>query len=982
MEDRTLKVLCRRFASHFGCPVLEKDPDLWFVELPASLKQHKAFARRGRLILAFHRDLLSTDPTAQLVAPGSPIVVAMADALQSEGTSGELWLKPNHPLPQAMPGSVSVVGGSLAIKEARQVYRTIIKVQFKAIFDGPERTVEFFPVVLDGQTLGVADKELEFFLAQAEDAGCPQDGKVLGMRVQEVLERAYHEAENRALPVLVHWEKRADAASSAEKLQASTFYQGQIAEAADRRAELERYRDLRMREIDQRHTCSLELEARNAILVRLPLARVELIYRNGLVERPLVVDVDRVTGRWNLPTCSKHPTADMTRFGICANHTLACERCIWSCGCCQQTYCRDCPSKGCSKCLRKCGACCTTLCSACGQSLCMECSNECTTKTCGPVCDSCSLVVGGRKRCRKCAVVAACGHPSLNSQVSICSVDGASFCRLPECSGLCRNHGTVCATCSWSCDNCQETYCNDCSSRRCGECKRDCGECCSTDCSTCGGIVCSTCSVQCNSKGCGLVCKGCTITVAGKARCKNCAVNADCGHSCLKSKLITCSVDKATFCAKPGCAPSAVSCSACGQCACKDHTFKCAGSGEIVCFNCKSDGSLPGGRLVCKEHSRLCDCGALALRGDIDRCAVHKCSCPECRWYCIDCDRPCCSRCYPVPCVSCTEALHCEDCSTECCGCEACVPIAHCTECAACSGKMCNTCIVSVRNSSGNTILCCRRCTKACECGHAALRIAARECSSGHSLCAVCSSDLSVCPHCSKSCCSKHREICSVKGETVCSSCGSVSLKSGGLACKLHAGRCDDCNKWFVNEDLKTSCDHGRLVCAGCAWSCDGCHLVQSARTKKFGCKVCRKRICAKCKEKCIGCESPLCRAHVCDGCGQSTCRDCQSDCERCGTTLCGKCLAKSKGVCLLCKSLKSVNGPQDLPALNFWRSKEGKELVNSRPSWKLAESKNRYIIEAHFTLTIITLSFVNGILANRIESKSILGVRFGIKKS
>lgn len=467
MQDGYLKDLCRGFCQAVGCAIEEKDPELWIVSLTPEL------ARRHRTpswTWCFHRELLDRDGHAQLIAPGSPALRAIQETLRGSGLFAEVAFANRTEVPSSVPAGLRAVNGSLTLMQSRLVYRSLVRLQFRAVRVGSDPCEEYFPVTLDAQTLEECSETLATLLSQHDIAreGREPDSKTQGIQSRRLLKKAYAEAENRLAPLLAMWDKQARTSLAEEHAQAESYYDQRIEAENDatRQQEFTRLKQQRLLEIEERHQVTVQLEAISALLYRLPIARLEISLASGTRSLVFALDRDLLSTQWSSLTCTHHPDKRLDAVALCAEHGLVCQSCHWMCTSCQTPWCSKCPRVSCTTCSQKHCPGCMGTCASCGKKHCHRSLLDCGSG-CGTVCASCAVSCAGERFCRRCTMVATCGHPTVKSQAAACSRSAQeTFC--PACR---TQELRPCNTCAEPVCQAHSLDCEHCNSRLCTQCE-------------------------------------------------------------------------------------------------------------------------------------------------------------------------------------------------------------------------------------------------------------------------------------------------------------------------------------------------------------------------------------------------------------------------------------------------------------------------------------------------------------------------------
>jgi hypothetical protein len=310
------------------------------------------------------------------------------------------------------------------------------------------------------------------------------------------------------------------------------------------------------------------------------------------------------------------------------------------------------------------------------------------------------------------------------------------------------------------------------------------------------------------------------------------------------------------LCSHPLCEHCAETVPTCGHRACKACLLKCAACTVTMCLGCNSE---------CGHDNCLSSDSLLGL------CDKHKRQCGKCevcvcsrhRLFCKSCQRTFCSICYEVHQWKKADCGHWLDCGSK--------------------PKVCRTCAHTV----------CPLCTEQCwQCS--------RYTCNKHSVkCNVCSSSLcdkhtAVCSQCENSICSRHRQYCRSCKQTLCTLCypnhgwrpvdcgHQISCRSKASVCRFCncslciacTAQCKHCRRFICRKHADRCLGCGLQICQWCArFECHVCG-AQCCREHSFSCKVCARNLCHHDVEWCAVCKRSVCSAHVkrCASCLSSLC--------------------------------------------------------------------------------------------------------------
>ncbi len=855
-----------------------------------------------------------------MVTLGSPIIQDIRNLLSREGSVAESILRGPHPVPSALPASMRGMGITLKLDKIEVRYRSIARIQFRATLDGFERAEEFFPVVLDCQSLSEASSDLEDLL----DAGKEDQarGTYLPLREQPLLTKAFEVAENRIKPLVRKFEEEAEAEATREKQLAEAYYDGLMRAEPNRRGELQGFKAKQLQDIDQRYAIRADLEPRTVILYRVPYARAQILAERGPSSHSFVLNYDPFAGRWQELQCPAHPDRPMFELTHCPDHGLACKKCYWECQVCDRARCSQCLKSRCSGCQESHCPDCVVSCNRCRKTFCPTTAAECTSG-CGWACIGCQQELFGEIYCKKCVVAADCGHLELQKKLGYCTVgketlcadctaasltactacrkvacnnhllscaedggkvcpscaitlrDGSKACpshagkcgcgRLTLRSALrpCPEHAFSCSVCAWTCSCCQKIGCLGCKVTQCEGCSSPHCENCVVVCASCSLSYCQKTTRECPT-GCGRVCSDCEVLVGERIRCRVCVVTTTgCHHTEVRENLVVCSVENEQYCLS--CAPlQTTTCGTCGFTVCLCHSGPCALCQVTTCYRCSPE-PLAGGGRGCPKHAAHCSCGSFELKKTMVNCPEHDRACPRCRWTCKACSRTCCSSCERVLCEGCGEN-HCTKCVVLCSDCGKSFCKKTTKVCEGGCGPVCPECIVEHAGAPR-----CRKClTVAATCKHREAREAVVVCPLGNEeYCRTCATALvRSCSECRQEFCPQHVGLCGGAEHLVCDGCAPERLEDGRRACSKHADHCV-CGHYTLTTRFADCEAHGRN-CPKCAWKCDSCSRTRCSRCPKVACSVCKREHCADCVVRCVSCRSLLCQKSTltCTSCG------------------------------------------------------------------------------------------------------------------
>lgn len=260
-----LRAFARAFFHALGAPVVEAEPDAWYVELSPEQKavleppvlpwwaMPPTPPETVRWCIAFHPDAAARHPEARLLTPGSHLFHRMRDACRDRGlvAHGTLW----------RPGSPG--------------YRPVLWLHVRVTRrgDGIEPTLEPWRCDLARGSLAPAPPPPWERLRP----GSPPDGvpvEPVRMTPPELWRRLLSAVAARAEHDGDRWTEAALARAAAEEEEICRYYAAVAASAASRAEhaphELEEERDRRLAEVRGRHFPRLMVEPVAATLVYLP----------------------------------------------------------------------------------------------------------------------------------------------------------------------------------------------------------------------------------------------------------------------------------------------------------------------------------------------------------------------------------------------------------------------------------------------------------------------------------------------------------------------------------------------------------------------------------------------------------------------------------------------------------------------------------------------------------------------------------------
>lgn len=278
------------------------------------------------------------------------------------------------------------------------------------------------------------------------------------------------------------------------------------------------------------------------------------------------------------------------------------------------------------------------------------------------------------------------------------------------------------------------------------------------------------------------VCHACDLPTAVIAVCAHEHVScptclAHC-HACARDICLECGVQGCTVCKQMLCQDCAVTCPACGQWACHEHTARCLICQETTCFTCQD---------TCAQcEVRQCKTHLVA-----DYLAPGALLCANCAVVCPHCQRASrqtalCDFCGQIFCQGCTGA------------------------CSACGKVYCRPHLLTDRVSGA---LVCKRC--AAPCPHCGLETASL------TTCAVCgvtqcASCLQGCAECGTMVCAEHRERCSLCGRFHCEQHSDRCHMDGKTVCIAHSFACPVCGDTVCHAHQKFCVVCSMAYCPDC----------------------------------------------------------------------------------------------------------------------------------------------------------------------
>ena len=249
-------------------------------------------------------------------------------------------------------------------------------------------------------------------------------------------------------------------------------------------------------------------------------------------------------------------------------------------------------------------------------------------------------------------------------------------------------------------------------------------------------------------------------------------------HACARDICLECGVQGCTVCKELLCRDCAVTCPACGQWACQEHTARCPICQETTCFACQ-DTCAQCGVQQCKTHLVA------------DYLAPGALLCANCAVVCPHCQRASrqtalCDFCGQIFCQGCTGA------------------------CSACGKVYCRPHLLTDRVSGA---LVCKRC--AAPCPHCGLETASL------TTCAVCgvtqcASCLQGCAECGTMVCAEHRERCSLCGRFHCEQHSDRCHMDGKTVCIAHSFACPVCGDTVCHAHQKFCVVCSMAYCPDC----------------------------------------------------------------------------------------------------------------------------------------------------------------------
>ena len=625
LVDARIRPLLERYAAIAGAELIDVADAL--VELRLPNVERKWFRNRPQLRIAFTLDALEREPEAEIAVVGSAFVDQLVGAIRSRGSRAYLGKLP----PEQPPGAesaelrVPITNGTATAANADIAWHKVIRLLARVIVRaGSEVEEHLLESRFVDATTGIAiPEEIAAKCASAsalpashpersEGSALPEGGADAPLApsrpIGDLISIALSGLRSGLEPRVTRLREDAQRRLQDELLRIDRYYEallGDIApnaspDAADRRA-IEAEHARRRAEEERRHQVRAIVHPVQLTECELLVQRAqwELVSRGG-VRAPLIVQRWlNGAGDWAL-ACPECNSTSIRWLSVCKSGHVACDRCAYTCGVCNEDFCWDhgiaaCHVDGhptCAAHARTCVSCHEPYCTA-HETTCSEGDH--------PACSEC---VKGCAICNR----AICG-------------EHATLTALSEPRGQRR----LCASCLTQCEGGRSEHVGVDEVTRCV---------------SCGKSVCehhrSTCAVD--------------LSVHCSTHLRRTDV----------SRRLVCDKHRDACAFDPGAvfgSDEVAACTSCGRKGCNRHAHPCIEDGRVYCDTHAVALRNEPGRFVCRAHAAICHVDQSAFRiGQTTDCPV--CARPTCRSHVRTC-----GWCGRMVCVTDLNAAH-SRCST------------------------------------------------------------------------------------------------------------------------------------------------------------------------------------------------------------------------------------------------------------------------------------------------------------------------------
>jgi hypothetical protein len=600
-RDDKLWALFDRYVALVGATLRQIDVDRYELAVPGD--DRAAFGGREIITLAFSVEAVQTDPNAEMVIVGSPIVDQLVSAIRRRGSRRVFGLVPSTvpPSPEEARVAVPIENGSAGIPDTREtqhlVGRLTARVTVRAGATVVEHLVESSLFDLATGVRLPSDVAAACSDATAEARLEAADAALPARPATELVSLMLDDLREQLAPEIEARRAESDRALALELTRIDRYYttlledagqKSEIPDAATRRV-VEAEHERRRQEEMGRHEVRAMVHPVQLAEWAVPVQRADwpLTSEDGhcatlTAQRALVGG-----GSWILacPTCGASSPAS---FFVCRADHVGCASCATRCSVCTTGFCRDHGLVSCH--VDRAPACSehARTCRSCRRQHCSTHEGQCAD--------------GDHPACTTC--LAACAH-----------------CRRVVCNA----HATP--------TNAQSAL----GVRRlCAECVRHCeggtGEVVGPDevtrCTSCDRVVCTRHQVTC--------------AVDGNVHCSSHMRRAD------RSRRLVCEHDRAACVHEPNAIfarDEVWPCVTCGSLGCGEHTALCVEDRARHCTTHLKPLKDRPGALACEAHRTVChvDGVAFSLTGTMECPICTKRACASHRKECMCCGRAVCT---------------------------------------------------------------------------------------------------------------------------------------------------------------------------------------------------------------------------------------------------------------------------------------------------------------------------------------------------
>ena len=609
LVDARIRPLLERYAAIAGAELIDVGDAVVELRLPNA--ERKWFRNRAELRIAFTLDALEREPEAEIAVVGSAFVDQLVGAIRSRGSRDSFGkLRPEQP-----PGAesaelrVPITNGTASATSADVAWHKVIRLLARVVVRAGSAVEEH---LLESRfvdaTTGIAiPEEIAAKCASAEgnhkECGDTGDPVAAARPIGDLISIALTGLRAGLEPSVARLREDAQRRLQDELLRIDRYYEALLADvapdasdnAANRRA-IEAEHARRRAEEERRHQVRAIVHPVQLTECELLVQRAqwELVSRGG-VRAPLIVQRWlNGTGDWAL-ACPECNNTSIRWLSVCKSGHVACDRCAYTCGVCNEDFCWDhgiaaCHVDGhptCAEHARTCVSCHEPYCAA-HETTCSE---------------------GGHPACSEC-------------------VKGCAICN----RAICDEHATLTAL---SAPRGQRRLCASCLTECEGGRSEHVGVDEVTRCVSCGKSVCehhrSTCAVD--------------LSVHCSTHLRRTDV----------SRRLVCDKHRDACTFDPGAifaSDEIAACTSCGRKGCSRHAHPCIEDGRVYCDTHAVALRNDPGTFVCRTHAAMCHVDQSAFRiGQTTDCPV--CARPTCRSHLRTC-----GWCGRMVCVTDMNAAH------------------------------------------------------------------------------------------------------------------------------------------------------------------------------------------------------------------------------------------------------------------------------------------------------------------------------------